>query len=918
MSKFFLFLFLILIGLLVPALGGAADAKTTTPANPAAAAAKASTLRPVWAPLSAADAPSVSLAAPTSALNDLDTPVTITGSGFAAVMDGTGTVVLTAPAVSLGSTALTDVTFVDSTTLTATVPFGMDTGPYALTVTNPDGGTGSLVAAFTVQAGIGKWNSGDLFGGEVRQILMKPGDPDTLYAPAYRIHGLFRSTDAGEHWAYAGADLPLGNGILAVDPFHPDWLYACTYKGLQRSQDEGDTWTTIMPNTWPDGRAWATTEVVPSPYHADVLFISAHDDWGFPASGGALGLSKSANGGTDWQIVTDLEGVSVVSLAFDPVDHQRMLLLTSEARVWQSTDGGNSWSEFAAKPPLSAVGIRGKIAYNPYTAGEVWIASSTPAAICKSTDGGASWNDVTEANGMGGMDLAFTGPLDVWTTRNRTTNGGASWDMFGTIYGYGELTFDPLDHQIAYLGDNVYGVQKSTDGGATWEVKDQGLAGLSCTSMDISAADPLRVYAAMGATPGIHRSNDGAQVWTLFSLPSGGGAFAVREDPTDPQRVYAPGHEAFFRSTDRGVAWDNLGWNASPPMPSGLAWVMEPDPFHAGHLLVGWGTGMYLTGPAYLYASSDFGASWHQVAMPQTIDMINDIAFDPGTPDHVYLTTNGTGVYRSQDDGGSWTRIDDPVKQPGLQATGYEGAIAIATHPQPLLAVTGSNGYMYRSADEGETWQKAENAEYPGMSMFVDGDSTRLYRGTGEGLFFSKDVGDTWTRAAGAFGHLQIMQVGYADMDGRAIIYAATNGGQAGASASAPTRRRVTATSRRATATASQLVEAGIYRYVVVTPKVTLKLSGLSGGSLRLGRRVTAKGLVTPSALAGSKVTLQVQGWARRWVRVKAVTRTIAASGAYGWTYQPAKRGTYRLRTTFAKTATHMAATTTWRTFKVK
>ena len=323
---------------------------------------------------------------------------------------------------------------------------------------------------------------------------------------------------------------------------------------------------------------------------------------------------------------------------------------------------------------------------------------------------------------------------------------------------------------------------------------------------------------------------------------------------------------------------------------------------------------MYLTGPAYLYASSDFGASWHQVAMPQTIDMINDIAFDPGTPDHVYLTTNGTGVYRSQDNGGSWTRIDDPVKQPGLQATGYEGAIAIATHPQPLLAVTGSNGYLYRSADEGETWQKAENAEYPGMSMFVDGDSTRLYRGTGEGLFFSKDVGDTWTRAAGAFGRLQIMAVDYAITDGRAIIYAATNGGQAGSGSSV-----AAAGSRRAAAAEDAPVTAGVYRYVVVDPALTLKLSGLRAGALRLGRRVTAKGVVTPTSLAGDKVTLTVQR--RRdgkWRTARAVTRTIGAAGAYSWTYQPAKTGAYRVRATMSRTATHTAAMTAWRSFRVR
>ena len=102
-------------------------------------------------------------------------------------------------------------TFVDSTTLTATVPWGMNPGSYALTVINPDGGSASLPAAFTVTQGIGRWNGAALYGGDVRQILMKPGDPSTLYAPAYGLVGLFRSTDAGATWQYMGGGLSLGN-----------------------------------------------------------------------------------------------------------------------------------------------------------------------------------------------------------------------------------------------------------------------------------------------------------------------------------------------------------------------------------------------------------------------------------------------------------------------------------------------------------------------------------------------------------------------------------------------------------------------------------------------------------------------------------------------------------------------------------
>ena len=75
---------------------------------------------------------------------------------------------------------------------------------------------------------------------------------------------------------------------------------------------------------------------------------------------------------------------------------------------------------------------------------------------------------------------------------------------------------------------------------------------------------------------------------------------------------------------------------------------------------------------------------------------------------------------------------------------------------------------------------------------------------------------------------------------------------------------------------------------------------------------------MTPSALAGGQVKIQVQRWAHRWVAVKTVLRAIASKGTYSWSYKPAKRGSYRLRVTLAKTATHMAATMSWHGFKVR
>jgi len=102
-----------------------------------------------------------------------------------------------------------------------------------------------------------------------------------------------------------------------------------------------------------------------------------------------------------------------------------------------------------------------------------------------------------------------------------------------------------------------------------------------------------------------------------------------------------------------------------------------------------------------------------------------------------------------------------------------------------------------------------------------------------------------------------------------------------------------------------------------VTPKVTLALSGLTNGVVTLGKSVTAKGKVTPSSLAGSQVKITVQRKSGgKWMTVKSVMRKISASGTYIWKYVPAKSGTYRMRTTIAKTSTNASAATKWHGFK--
>lgn len=84
-------------------------------------------------------APTITSVSPDNGYSHLDTEITIEGMGF-----------LPSPSVQLGIGELA-VTFIDSTTLTAVVPSGLDSGVYTVRVTNPDAQEASLESPFTVK-----------------------------------------------------------------------------------------------------------------------------------------------------------------------------------------------------------------------------------------------------------------------------------------------------------------------------------------------------------------------------------------------------------------------------------------------------------------------------------------------------------------------------------------------------------------------------------------------------------------------------------------------------------------------------------------------------------------------------------------------------------------------------------------------
>ena len=108
-------------------------------------------------------------------------------------------------------------------------------------------------------------------------------------------------------------------------------------------------------------------------------------------------------------------------------------------------------------------------------------------------------------------------------------------------------------------------------------------------------------------------------------------------------------------------------------------------------------------------------------------------------------------------------------------------------------------------------------------------------------------------------------------------------------------------------------------RDLLPKPRLTLKLGGLTNGSIGLGRKLKVSGTVAPTDLAGQDVFVK---WQKKVGRMSADVRdhnaTIGATGTYSWAPTMRQRGVFRIRARLWPTTDTTGVATTWRQFTVK
>ena len=449
-------------------------------------------------------------------------------------------------------------------------------------------------------------------------------------------------------------------------------------------------------------------------------------------AGTGAGLFKSKDGAASWQN-TGLSGWSIGSLLIDPQNTNTLYAQavfspdedTDISKVFQSTDGGATWSDLVSDARLLAI--------DPQDGRTLYVlAGGSPPDLFKSTDAGAGWtrlsglparlhivnlvvdpqNRATLYATVEGQDSTGRPVATVYKSRD----GGASWSesasgLPGTFFlGNGApgnplpfassaLTIDPSNPNTIYLTRAVTGVYKSTDGGTSWRAANLGMPRdpqefPPCCGVGV-LIDPrnsnVLYTTAVPVGNIIFKSQNGGLSWqmeTARGLLPFQNTLAI--DPQNTGTLFAATAFGVFRSTDGGANFDKA---ASPRAMPVASLAIDPQ-----------GT-VYASGGYGPFKSADGGTNWTpaNAGIKQGYGVVS-MAFDPRTPANVYAATSPyecgsretIGIFKSTDGGLDWSDVGAGI--------GCLSAIAVdPQNPGTVYAGTQYNGVV-RSTDGGATW----------------------------------------------------------------------------------------------------------------------------------------------------------------------------------------------------------------------
>src|SRR5215216_1533931 len=357
-------------------------------------------------------------------------------------------------------------------------------------------------------SGNSAWSSLGPPGGDVFDVAASTVDANVVLAglaPAGSFGGtLYRSNDGSNTWSEVSAV----DGVSVFDvEFAPDGTaYLGTQDSVRKSTDAGLSWVTLNLGIGANDQVF---DVAIDPSDPSILWAAIAD----AAGSQPVNVMRSTNGGATWTNRTPphAQPMSGRAIAIDPNNSNTVIAVFGGdfggGETWVTTDGGDSWMDRSAglpDRPLNAVVYDG----TRLLVGGGLLFGSQFVGLYESPNLGVTWTPLHDGTWpvLVVEDIAVD-PNDTETIFaaidgggvNRTTDGGATWQV-----GIGDtqalagrsIRFRPGSSQELFLGTSSLAVFRSTNSGDNFVQSSEGISELDLFSIDANPLEPAELAVA--------------------------------------------------------------------------------------------------------------------------------------------------------------------------------------------------------------------------------------------------------------------------------------------------------------------------------------------------------------------------------------------------------------------------------------
>jgi len=601
-------------------------------------------------------------------------------------------------------------------------------------------------------------------------VAVAPTDADIVWVgtgevlmarSSYAGTGVFKSVDGGQSWRHMGLPDTYHIARVLIDPVDCDVVYVAaighnyTYneeRGLFKTTDGGGTWEKILYVSEKVG----CVEVIMDPTDNRTLYAVMWERdrkaWDNVTAGPGSGAYKSTDAGKTWKRLTGGlptgEHVGRIGLAIAPLDANIIYALVDNqgeraddgkrigGEVYRSSDKGESWKKVNEEPLATSINYGFcLIRVSPDNTDQVYVLGTY---LLTSNDGGKSY----ERNQGKIINLR-------------------PHDSSVIHLDHHDMWIDPLNPDRLINGTDG-GIYMSYDRGKTWlRVNNFPICEIYAVTVDM--AEPYNVYigtqdnAAMYGPAEYTLSDQGVEPWRHVYLdPWGGGdSYFTWVDPTDSNTIYYEHQFGALRRRDmkaqKSKSIRPKGKKGEEPLR--FNWM---TPFFISH----YDASTLYCGANKLFKSTDRGDNWTCISVDLssqpgaekqgnvpygTITMASESPLKKGM---LYVGTDDGNVHVTQDDGGTWTKINAGLPEKWVSRVAASGHELETVY----VSLTGYRSddfaaYVYMSNDFGKTW-KSIAGDLPSEPINVIAEDPRdediLYVGTDLGVHISLNRGRSW------------------------------------------------------------------------------------------------------------------------------------------------------------------------------